>query len=419
MKKRAHIFGIGLLVLLMGCFGSSKISNQNLAFIYKKDNVFSLQPLHTIHHFSKDSTRVYLSISSDDLLYKNEEVGFTANFKILYKLYDSFESETVLDSSSFTLKDRSGHDESKELFHQFEIATASQIKYLLEISVHDLNNNQKSRNFIQIDRSNFTGRQNFLIGTVPNNNVLFRDYISINEKIKIDYPNEEIQDLVVDYYVNDFEIAVPPFFNNYKRPFDYEPDSTFQINIKSPLTFKKKGLYHLRMDTMYQYGITIHVYNNSFPDIKTVDQLVYPLRYITTKKEFAEIENSEKSKYLVDKLWLEMAGNKERARSLIRHYYGRVRNANKYFTSFKEGWKTDRGIIYIVFGPPHAIYKNTISETWIYGEENNMLSITFNFTKVKNPFTNNDYDLERQILYQNSWYMAVDNWRHGFVYNSD
>ena len=31
-----------------------------------------------------------------------------------------------------------------------------------------------------------------------------------------------------------------------------------------------------------------------------------------------------------------------------------------------EGWRTDRGLVHIIFGTPNSIYKNDDTETWIY-----------------------------------------------------
>ena len=40
----------------------------------------------------------------------------------------------------------------------------------------------------------------------------------------------------------------------------------------------------------------------------------------------------------------------ERAKELIKNYYGRLQHANLFFTSYLEGWKTDRGMIFMIFG---------------------------------------------------------------------
>ena len=81
-----------------------------------------------------------------------------------------------------------------------------------------------------------------------------------------------------------------------------------------------------------------------------------------------------------------------------------------------EGWKSDRGIIYIIFGVPNVVYKHKNYENWIYGEENNMMSLSFVFHKVDNPITDNDFVLSRSPVFKNNWFRAVDSWRSGRIY---
>jgi len=109
----------------------------------------------------------------------------------------------------------------------------------------------------------------------------------------------------------------------------------------------------------------------------------------------------------------------EFAKEIIRKYDKRVQDGNAYFTSYVEGWKTDRGMIYLIYGAPNVIYKTANSETWTYGEENNINSLTYVFSKVNNPFTDNDYSLDRSPNYKQAWYSAVDIWRQGRAYLQD
>ena len=148
--------------------------------------------------------------------------------------------------------------------------------------------------------------------------------------------------------------------------------------------------------------------------------MVPPLRFITSKQEFEEISTSANSKAAIEKFWLNCTGSQDRAKEIIRKYYNRVKDANLFFTSYLEGWKTDRGMIYLVFGAPNVIYRTERSETWIYGEESNALnSLRFSFLKVNNPFSDNDFTLERSTLYQQKWTDAVDIWRQGRTYLQD
>ena len=87
-------------------------------------------------------------------------------------------------------------------------------------------------------------------------------------------------------------------------------------------------------------------------------------------------------------------------------------------TRFKEGWKTDRGIIYTIYGAPDKVYRSSSGETWVYGDENSNLSYLFNFGRVNNPFSAEDYALDRSGTYRYGWGQAIESWRNGHVYNS-
>jgi GWxTD domain-containing protein len=136
-----------------------------------------------------------------------------------------------------------------------------------------------------------------------------------------------------------------------------------------------------------------------------------------TKEEFEVMLQAPDRKVAIDKFWLDIAGNTERARALISAYYTRVADANRFFTSYLEGWKSDRGMIFIVYGPPRNTYRTSLTETWVYGDERSPKAMTYVFNKLSNPFSENDFALERSINYKNTWYMAVDMWRQGRVYN--
>jgi GWxTD domain-containing protein len=147
--------------------------------------------------------------------------------------------------------------------------------------------------------------------------------------------------------------------------------------------------------------------------------MIEAVRYLTTKKEFDGLVSSPDKKTAIEKLWVEFGGNPDRTRLLIKKYYTRVQEANKYFSSYTEGWRTDRGMTYIIFGKPTNVYKSSVSESWTYGQPSNALSLNFLFTKVLNPFTDNDFSLTRSPIYEGFWYRAVDVWRQGRAYNDN
>jgi hypothetical protein len=107
------------------------------------------------------------------------------------------------------------------------------------------------------------------------------------------------------------------------------------------------------------------------------------------------------------------------ARELIRIYYNRLSYANLYFTSYKEGWKTDRGMIYMIFGSPNYINKTASTETWEYHNKQKVSIISIKFLKVPSPYTENLYVMQRNDSYTPFWRNSVESWHNGKVYSMD
>ena len=80
----------------------------------------------------------------------------------------------------------------------------------------------------------------------------------------------------------------------------------------------------------------------------------------------ADLRSAVKPKAALDDFWIKCGGNVDKARELIRIYYTRVLYSNYYFTSYKEGWRSERGMIYIIYGPPDKVYKTSEGESWGY-----------------------------------------------------
>ena len=77
------------------------------------------------------------------------------------------------------------------------------------------------------------------------------------------------------------------------------------------------------------------------------------------------------------------------------------------------------GMVYIVFGAPTKTYKTANMETWVYGQENTPNSVTFRFDKIKNPFSDNCFRLQRGVQFKDPWTIAAQNWREGRVNMED
>lgn len=215
---------------------------------------------------------------------------------------------------------------------------------------------------------------------------------------------------IISYYNDDFPAAVPAFSEGMGRVArSMKVDSTFTVSTNQEINFSKKGLYLVQKDTSAVDGFAFRV-EEDYPRLAKIESLADPLIYICTKQEFERVKAAKGSKKDFDRVILGVTGNAERARNFMRNYFRRVEWANTYFTSYKEGWKTDRGMIYILFGLPDELYRFSDREVWSY--KSSGLDITFNFVKSSTVFDPDNYVLIREKKFQEKWYEKIDLWRN-------
>jgi GWxTD domain-containing protein len=421
MKK---FFLYTLIVFAIITCGATIEKNKKSLPTGNKSNVASIHPEFVVFNVSDSVSELYFKIRSRELLYMRPDgINFSSNVLISCRLLPSYDSKTILDSSSVHLIDTCNDDADKYLIGKMNVKAVLPKSYYLRVKITDLNKNVEVTNVITLEKYNPLNRQNFLVKIKKTNTPLFHNYTKSNEELVINYRSKISVILFVSYYHRNFPLAAPPFAVSEPKTFQFKPDSTFTIQLTKDgtvdFTATKKGIYHFQLDSTKREGLTLFNFSETFPEIKKAEDLVPPLRFITSKQEFEELITSDNPKAAIEKFWITCTGNQDRAREVIRKYYNRVKDANLFYTSYLEGWKTDRGIIYLIYGTPNVIYRTENVETWTYGEESNINSISYAFLKVDNPFTDNDFGLERSVVYRQSWGTAVDVWRQGRTYLQD
>lgn len=109
--------------------------------------------------------------------------------------------------------------------------------------------------------------------------------------------------------------------------------------------------------------------------IHDIDEALDQCRYILTSAERKQLKRAgrKEREVLFRKFWSDRDPTPNTARNeLMDEYYSRVQYANQRFTSFIPGWRTDMGMIYILFGAPDDIERQVSSrsrnaiQTWYY-----------------------------------------------------
>ena len=380
-----------------------------------------MHPDYIVYHHRLDSTRVYFKIKTEQILYvrKDKSEPYHADILIHYRLYNSIDSKIVVDSASRKIKDVTETKDPKEIIGDFSVKAEKGKNYVIKIWATDENRGSVDEKLINIKKEG-NGSQFFLLKDSETNLPVFTNYLTSTKNLSLSSEMNKNTTLFGRYYVRNFPLAAPPFSTTNSKSFRYQPDDTetFQLDDKGQMEFvlQDSGFVYFQIDTTSRQGFTLFRYDENFPEIINLQGMVAPLRYICTRSEYNELQVTTNLKNTLDNFWLTKTGSNERSRELIKKYYTRVEEANRLFSSYIEGWKTDRGMISMIFGSPSVVNKFSDKEIWVYGEETNALSLRFTFYKVNNPFSDNDYKLNRGSGYRSTWYRAVDSWRSGRVF---
>lgn len=414
MKYRTlYIF---LFIILSGGLQAKKLSKIDLSDMYSEFQFTHFD--YRVFHTSDQVTTVYMNVQLHDLFYKQTEVDiYNAKFKVSYELYENYEAKAPMDTASFIYSDSLYHGEEMEMIVDFDIQAAFPGNYILKILLSDLYQPENSVFTIgNIFKSEKLSAQNYLV-TDQNDYPLFGNYVFNNSFVKIHCADTTVTQMNIRYYSQSFPLAKPVYTFEKSKTYKFEPDSVYTVSFSSGISDIIKlpymGIYHLQTDVSLPEGLTLFHFDEGFPMVNSPASALAPLRYLSTESEFKRLLEYKDYKMAIDSFWLERASQQtQRAKNMIKRYYSRVELVNKLFSSFREGWKTDRGLIYIIYGAPTEVYRDKLGEEeWVYGERGNPMSIKFYFDEVENYFSDNELEVERSGIYKTSWMIAIENWR--------
>ncbi|HAA14515.1 MAG TPA: hypothetical protein DCE41_23660 [Cytophagales bacterium] len=255
-----------------------------------------------------------------------------------------------------------------------------------------------------------------ILWSLDKNVPCFQNFVSGEESLTV--KSEYGADSTLGFlyaYETDFEAALPPMATRSSRP-----NQSMKIAWSKPVVFgepldlSEERLYLLQKDTTTLEGISFQFISHAFPKYDRATLLLEPTLYLSSRREQAAMLEAPDPKTALDQFWLGAAlQSPQKARTAIRYYYRAVAKVNSQFTSYKEGWKTDMGMIMTVFGPPAEVYRENEQERWVFRIPPNQQEVVFVFDKIKNIFTRQYYALQRQPQYSEIWQDQVDLWRRG------
>jgi len=354
-----------------------------------------------------------------------------ASMLVSVRLYDNTFGGVLADTSTFKY-DIKREEVGGEYSFRTPLSARDGNSYTAEIKIIDLIRQRTRQLFVDFERTGRYSGLNYRVSDHFTNNEVFSRTVKIDQYVNILAPSLHPDTLWIFYYKA--VTAIPPSPSTILPEVTIAPEPEAIIPLvwsdTLPIMFPNTGIYLISVDSLIREGLVLCNFGPDHPTMARPETMIPPLAYIATPQEMDEMLTSEKPKLSLDNFWLERTGSIERSKELIRIYYNRTLFANYYFSSYKAGWLTDRGMIYIMYGPPDKVYKNAEGESWGYkrppvksrwGSRYVMEDqyLWFNFRKQKNLFSDNDFVLNRAGTPVSYWDIAVARWREGKVFRLD
>jgi GWxTD domain-containing protein len=425
------------VILLSTLFNSCKTTQQtvdykDLSYLYNPTKS-QINPIYNVLNQSDESSILSVRFSTSDLFFSeaNPQAVATAAVLMTVKLYSLSEKKELADTAVLNLSIIKQKGQQEYIFN-IPLKVEKGLQYLAEIKILDRLRLIVTQDFVQFNTLSDVNRYNFRVVGHFKKNELFSPVIRTDEYVNLVYARGHIDSLFISYYQPFREIPDPPSMLLPEKILDYDPLKVVAIPYSDtmPMMFPREGIYLCSIDRNIKDGFTFLNLGSTFPRLTTPDIMMEPLAYLASQDELNDMKSATKPKAALDEFWIKCGGNVEKARELIRIYYTRVLYSNHYFTSYKEGWRTERGMIYIIYGPPDKVYKTSEGESWGYKKPTVKSKwgsgytvadsyIFFNFKKRESVFTDNDFFLSRSETLVTYWDKAIASWRKGVVFRLD
>ncbi|WP_436517874.1 GWxTD domain-containing protein [Ekhidna sp. To15] len=365
---------LGVILFLIG-FSSSAINFSRVNVAWQYDLEFDVKMAHRVVR-TDDGIMIFLSIASDSI----------TNWDYEFLVQDGYESET-----------------HREVTPTIDSLVSVGNEVMLKIKLSSLDEGllvvkfSKPENFYYYDIPIKIGSLSFpTVYPVDVNGLpILEKYINSSGFTWLGNDT-----LLATQYPEDFPPADPPMADMKPLAPQVRMDTSFLFT--GEIDFIESKFYNVLKDSMAAQGVTMLRVPPYFPEYRQLGELMEAMLYLTSEQERKSIVNSRSPKQSFDSFWMNTYSTKSRARNAIRRYYNLVEKSNILFTDFKPGWKTDRGMMYIIFGSPDEVYRSGNSEEWYYDNGS-----AFEFTVISTFFAPKTYALRRNKEFEEQWFTQI------------
>ena len=383
-------------------YGQKIFIDENISYWYNVNNDVHMN--HNIY-FEGDSAYLYLEIDFNDKLFDD--------FHYVIEYHESYHKLDIDQADTIIIQDHIIAIKSGIISAHFKLPRKEKVDLVVIKTINKKSGIDFTYDIPFIENYNFS-TDGLVLFEQDDTTPLLKNFVNKDQPILVKSISGYSDQIYVYYYAENFDEAVPPMvIKDNRASKELRIDSVFTIQLDQQLSLIKEGLYFFQKDSSSANGIGIRVQDPYFPLVKTFDKVLEPLIYISTRDETNGIKTAPDPKKAFEKYWINLVKIPSLATITVQKYYERVEAANYLFTNFKEGWKSDMGLIYIIYGPPNDVYKSEEIIDWVYNRDLTMPTVRFSFYKVKNVFAEDHYSLLRKKNYDKNWFRSVELWRNG------
>ena len=321
----------------------------------------------------------YIQIPLENLQFKKNsntkmyDASINYSIKITNSLNETVVNESIKDYVTTTKNEQKNLEESsKFIVKEFYLNPG---KYNIEITLSDINTKKESTKKDNINIVDFTQKD------VSFSDIMLVSNLKIEDGKKVITPlvNKNIDNLKQVYLFfevyNSKDLSITNSFNyiisdnkdkvieNGTYNYTLAPgiNKFFEKLSTSNLVF---GDYKLEIrDIITGKVIAEKLFSNKMTGVplnmKDLNLLVDEMIYIATGEELDKIKdaptNELKQKYFTE-YWRSKDPSPYTSRNeLMQEYYRRVAISNERYSHYIDGWKTDMGMVYIIYGEPNNI----------------------------------------------------------------
>ncbi len=394
-------------LLFMICsmsWAQQRMSSTELSYLYNEENEFLIR--FQVASQGNDY-KVYLNFMLND-----GNVRIT-DYNLRYDIRESYITEKIIESGDPI-------DSTKVLDVAFREFT-----YLLEFEkqnnnnllVVDIYNVVKDEHFyLDIPLSGETTKPtSYLIFEADKDIPYFSKYINRNYPIRIKSVFGESLNYKVSGIENNKPVSLPPFDESERTESTEVPiDTLYETNEDELFEFNNEGYHTIYTSDIPDSFIKILVADEFFPYFEDYKDLIQPLIYVSSNKEYTEMRDAEDTRLAFENYVNNtITANQVIAKDFVKFYYRRVRESARLFTEDRAGWKTDRGMIFQVYGDPAQVFRNEKTELWVYTSPiGGRIRFIFDIIYDKGI---RQFKLIRGNRYREEWMQAVTQWRAGRI----